>query len=181
LEIVKRYSEEELVTCLQSGDREAFSYLYDTYAPILGGVIYKMVGERELTQDLLQEVFIKIWTRFNQYEDSRGCLYTWMLNLTRNHTIDVLRSRGYKQRKMIRGDENSVYNISDDHAVKERFDTIGLRKLLQNLKPQQRLLIEMAYFNEYSQDEIAKTLNVPLGTVKSRIRAALMELRKNKS
>jgi RNA polymerase sigma-70 factor, ECF subfamily len=178
LELVKKYSEEELVASLQSGNKQAFAYLYDNYAQALGSVIYKMIGERELTQDILQEVFIKIWSNFSNYENTKAGLFTWMLNLTKNHTIDVLRSKNYKQRKKISGNENYVYNVMDNDAVTERFDSIGLHKLVKNLKPEHRILIELVYFNGYTQDEIAKELNIPLGTVKTRIRSALIELRK---
>ena len=101
-----------------------------------------------------------------------------MLNLTRNLTIDTLRSKGYKKQRKISSDENSVSNFAGDSAGAERFDTMGLRKQLVNLKPEQRSIIDLAYFNGYTQDEISKEMGIPLGTVKTRMRAAISELRK---
>jgi len=175
---LKKYSEEELVTGLQSRDQQAFSYLYDNYAAALNGIIYRMVENRELAEDILQEAFIKIWNNFSSYDMGKGRLFTWMLNLTRNLTIDTLRSKGYKKQGKISGDENTVSNYTDDSRIAERFDAMGLRKQLANLKPEQRSIIDLAYFNGYTQDEISKEMGIPLGTVKTRMRTAILELRK---
>lgn len=174
----KKYSEEELVLLLQARDQQAFSYLYDNYAAALNGIIYRMVEERELAEDILQEAFIKIWNNFSSYDTGKGRLFTWMLNLTRNLTIDTLRSKGYKKQAKISGDENSVSNYTDDSKIAERFDAMGLRKQLINLKPEQRTIIDLAYFSGYTQDEISKEMGIPLGTVKTRMRSAILELRK---
>jgi RNA polymerase sigma-70 factor (ECF subfamily) len=173
-----KYSEEELVMRLQNQDQHAFSYLYDNYSAALNGVIYRMVENTELAEDILQEAFVKIWNNFSSYDTSKGRLFTWMLNITRNLTIDTLRSKGYKKQAKISGDENSVNNLSNDGKIAERFDAMGLRKQLANLKPEQRTIIDLAYFNGYTQDEISKEMGIPLGTVKTRMRAAIIELRK---
>jgi len=173
-----KYSEEELVNLLQSQDQQAFSYLYDNYAAALNGIIYRMVENRELAEDILQEAFIKIWNNFSAYDAGKGRLFTWMLNITRNLTIDTLRSKGYKKQAKISTDENSVSNLTGDGRIAERFDAMGLQKQLVHLKPEQRSIIDLAYFNGYTQDEISKEMGIPLGTVKTRMRAAILELRK---
>lgn len=173
-----KYTEEELVMRLQNQDQQAFGYLYDNYAAALNGIIYRMVENRELAEDILQEAFVKIWNNFSSYDTSKGRLFTWMLNITRNLTIDTLRSKGFKKQAKISSDENSVGNLSDDGKVAERFDAMGIRKQLINLKPEQRSIIDLAYFNGYTQDEISKEMGIPLGTVKTRMRAAIIELRK---
>jgi RNA polymerase sigma-70 factor (ECF subfamily) len=101
-----------------------------------------------------------------------------MLNLTRNLTIDTLRSKGYKKQSKISGDENTVSNLQDNAININKFDSLGIRKKLANLKPEQSVIIDMAYFNGYTQDEIATDLGIPLGTVKTRMRTAIIELRK---
>ncbi|HMD00974.1 MAG TPA: sigma-70 family RNA polymerase sigma factor [Ferruginibacter sp.] len=174
----KKYTEDELVTLLQNRDQKAFSYLYDNYAGALNGIIYRMVENRELAEDILQEAFVKIWNNFSNYDTVKGRLFTWMLNITRNLTIDTLRSKSYKKQGKISADENSVSNYTDDSKIAERFDAMGLRKELANLKPDQRTIIDLAYFNGYTQDEISKTMGIPLGTVKTRMRSAIIELRK---
>ena len=173
-----KYSEEELVMLLQGKDQQAFSYLYDNYSAALNGIIYRMVENRELAEDILQEAFVKIWHNFSSYDTGKGRLFTWMLNITRNLTIDTLRSKGYKKQAKISSDENSVDNLSNDNKVAESFDALGIRKQLVNLKPEQRSIIDLAYFNGYTQDEISKEMGIPLGTVKTRMRAAIIELRK---
>jgi RNA polymerase sigma-70 factor, ECF subfamily len=175
---ILKYSEEELVEQLQNRNQQAFSYLYDNYAAALNGIIYRLVEDKELAEDILQEAFVKIWNNFASYDTTKGRLFTWMLNLTRNLTIDTLRSKGYKKQSKISGDENSVSNFTDNKAIAEKFDALGIRKQLSNLKPEQRSIIDMAYFNGYTQDEISKEMGIPLGTVKTRMRSAILELRK---
>lgn len=174
---VKKYSEEELVVELQGRNQQAFSYLYDNYAGALNGVITRLVEDRELAEDILQEAFVKIWNNFSSYDTTKGRLFTWMINITRNLTIDTLRSKGYKKQQKISSDENSVSNYAESGAV-EKFDALGVRKQLVNLKPEQRVIIDLAYFNGYTQDEISKEMGIPLGTVKTRMRSAILELRK---
>ena len=173
-----KYSEEELVALLRSRNEAAFSYLYDNYAAAINGVITRMVEDAQLAEDILQEAFIRIWNNFAQYDNSKGRLFTWMINITRNLTIDTLRSKGYKKQQKISQDENSVSSYQDRSFSSDRFDTIGLRKQLQYLKPDQKAVIDLAYFNGYTQDEISKEMGIPLGTVKTRMRTAIMELRK---
>jgi len=178
LEVIQKYNEDELVILLQRQDQQAFSYLYDNYAPALNGVIFRLVEDKSLSEDILQEAFVKIWNNFSNYDKSKGRLFTWMMNLTRNLTIDTLRSKGYKKQSKISGDENSVNNLQDTNSGFDKFDSMGIRKQLINLKPDQRIVIDLAYFNGFTQDEIAKEIGIPLGTVKTRMRTAILELRK---
>jgi RNA polymerase sigma factor (sigma-70 family) len=179
LESEKRYNEGELVVLLQGKDQHAFSYLYDNYAPALNGVIYRMVEDRQLAEDILQEAFLRIWKNFSAYDPSKGRLFTWMLNLTRNLTIDTLRSKGYKKQGKISGDENTVSQVMADHQVVDRYDATVLRKQVNDLDPSLRGIIDLAYFKGFTQQEIAQELGIPLGTVKTRMRSAILELRKN--
>jgi RNA polymerase sigma factor (sigma-70 family) len=173
-----KYTEEELIAMLQNQDASAFSYLYDNYATALSGVIMRMVDDVQLAEDILQETFVKIWKNFGQYDSSKGRLFTWMINITRNYTIDTLRSKGYKKQQKISEDENVVSNYRDKQFSTTQFDSIGLRKQVQTLKPDQKIIIDLAYFGGYTQEEISKEMKIPLGTVKTRMRSAIMELRK---
>ena len=173
----QKYSEEELVYQLQMQDQSAFSYLYDNYAPALNGVIHRMVDDTQLSEDILQEAFIRIWNNFKQYDSGKGRLFTWMVNITRNLTIDTLRSKGYKKQQKISQNESSVTNYQNKDAV-TKFDGIGLNKQLAALRPEYKNLIDLAYFAGYTQEEISKEMGIPLGTVKTRMRTAIMELRK---
>ena len=174
----KKYSEEELIYLLANRERSAFSYLYDNYSPVLYGVIYKMLENRELAEDVLQEAFIKIWNNFSNYDSTKGRLFTWMLNLTRNLTIDTIRSKGYKKQAKIQNPANTVNNMSDNTNTAESFDAMGIRKHLTLLNNDQKQIIDLAYFGGLTQDEISKKLDIPLGTVKTRMRTAIIQLRK---
>jgi RNA polymerase sigma factor (sigma-70 family) len=173
-----KYTEDELVQLLKSKSEQAFSYLYDNYSAAINGVIYRMVENTELAEDILQETFVKIWNNFANYDATKGRLFTWMVNVAKNLTIDTLRSKSFKKQQKISQDENAVSNVKDENFGAERFDAIGIRKQLANLKPEQRTIIDMAYFNGFTQDEISKQMNLPLGTVKTRMRSAIIELRK---
>lgn len=170
------YSETELVTRLQAHDQAAFGYLYDHYSKALFAIIYQVVPQQELAEDVLQEVFVKIWQNVRAYDSSKGRLYTWMLNIARNSAIDRTRSKDFnKQAKTTTLTEN-VYEGKD--GVHSRIDDIGLKKTIERLPEENRRLLELSYFQGYTQDEIAKMLGIPLGTVKTRIRSTLLQLRK---
>lgn len=162
---------------LQSKDEKAFNYLYDNYSGALYGIIWKVLNVEELSNDVLQEVFVKIWKNIDQYDSTKGRLYTWMLNIARNMAIDTLRSKRYQQDQKTTDIENTVYTNDNSRTSFNNTDTLGLRKSVMNLKPEFRTLIDLAYFQGYTQDEISKTLNIPLGTVKTRLRNAIIELK----
>lgn len=170
------YTEKELVFLLKSRDNNAFTYLYDHYSGALYSSILQIVDNTELGNDILQEVFINIWRKIDTYQPLKGRLYTWMLNIARNASIDVLRSKSFQNTKKNQSLPDNVDTVATG-AVSQSIDHIGIRKLLENLKEDQRVLIELAYYKGYTQEEIAEMENLPLGTVKTRIRAALTQLR----
>ena len=172
------YSEEDLVALLKSGDESAFSYLYDHYSGALNGIIFRMINDTGLAEDILQEAFVKIWNNFSSYDPSKGRLFTWMLNITRNLAIDTIRSKGYKKQSKIQSSENAVDNVSNNINEKERFDALGLRNQVTLLKEDQKRIIDLAYFEGFTQNEISQKLGIPLGTVKTRMRSAISELKK---
>lgn len=168
------YSEDELIASLQSRDDQAFGYLYDHYGGALYGVIKQVVSDEEMSQDVLQEVFVNIWKKIDSYDPSKGRLFTWLLNIARNAAIDKTRSKLYQQ-------SLRHQPIEDDEMVFQQpragVDDYGLKKVLYKLKEEQRKLIDLSYYQGYTHDQIAKALNIPLGTVKTRIRSALIQLR----
>ncbi|MBV9961909.1 MAG: sigma-70 family RNA polymerase sigma factor [Parafilimonas sp.] len=169
------YTENELVQLLKQRTQAAFSYLYEHYSGALYSIILSIIQDKELANDTLQEVFIKIWRQIEQYDPQKGRLFTWMVNISRNASIDILRSKGYNAQKQNRELTESVYTAAG--TINIETDKIGLRKVVDNLKDDFKVLIDLAYFQGYTQDEISKTLNIPLGTVKTRLRSALTALR----
>lgn len=162
---------------MQNRDNKAFAYLYDNYAAALYSIILQIVNDAELANDVLQEVFVNIWRRIEQYDASKGRLFTWMMNIARNAAIDTLRSRSYQNSRKNQSIRDNVDTIQVADVIQPGVDTIGLRKVLEKLKDEQRVLIELAYFKGYTHEEIAELEKIPLGTVKTRIRNALIQLR----
>jgi RNA polymerase sigma factor (sigma-70 family) len=171
------YTEQELVFLLRERNSQAFSYLYDNYSGALYSIILQIIQENELASDVLQEVFINIWRKIESYDASKGRLFTWMLNIARNASIDTLRSKNYQNTKKNQELPDNVHIKSSDQVTQLNVDNIGLRKTLEKLKPEQRILIELAYFKGYTHEEIAEIEGIPLGTVKTRIRNSLLLLR----
>lgn len=167
------YEEHELVASLRSKEEEAFSYLYEHYSGALYGVIKQIVVDAELSNDVLQETFVNIWRRMESYDETKGRLFTWMLNIARNAAIDKTRSKGFQQsQRQIPLDGEAI-----QPSVRPGIDDYGLKKLILKLKDEQRLLIDLSYFQGYTHEQIATALHIPLGTVKTRIRSALTQLR----
>jgi RNA polymerase sigma factor (sigma-70 family) len=178
LSSVSIYTEEELVALLKQESRDAFNYLYSNYSAVLYGVVRRVIFDEQTAQDVLQEVFVKIWSNIDRYESSKGRIYTWMLNIARNAAIDKLRSKGEIMKGKIQTGEDIVINTQKG-TTEQRTDTIGLHKAVAGLEPQYRAIVELAYFKGYTQEEISKALDVPVGTVKTRMRHALKVLREH--
>jgi RNA polymerase sigma factor (sigma-70 family) len=171
-------SEPELVARLQRNDRSAYEYLYDNYSSALYGVIHRVVGDDETASDVLQEAFVKIWNGIRTYDAQKGKLFTWMLNICRNLAVDKTRSKDFNNSRKNQSTENVVSQIGRLKTDDIKPEHIGLAELVDKLDPNERFLIDLMYFKGYTQSEIAEEFNIPLGTVKTRLRSATMNLRK---
>jgi len=176
LESNTKYDEQQLVVLLNEQNNDAFNYLYDHYSGALFTIINQIVPDKDTAGDVLQEVFVNIWKKINTYDPSKGRLFTWMLNIARNAAIDKVRSRGYRdnqRNQQIMDTETSGINVSSNPTVSD----VGLKKVLNTLNDESRKLIDLSYFQGFTHEEIAKMLGIPLGTVKTRIRTAIIQLR----
>lgn len=172
------YTEQELVLALKERNNQAFAFLYDNYAGALYSIIKQIITDNnELASDVLQEVFINIWRKIESYDQTKGRLFTWMLNIARNASIDMLRSKGYQNSQKNQELPDNVYKGIVSQITQQNVDNIGLKKVLEKLKPEHRVLVELAYFKGFTHEEIAGIMSIPLGTVKTRIRNALLQLR----
>lgn len=165
---------QDLVQRLKNRDEQAMSELYDRYAANLYGLASKIVGSDEIAQDIVQDSFVKIWRKVESYDDQKGTFFTWMLNITRNTAIDFVRKTKKENESSIQDVKTDVYSSNDSISV----DTIGLSNLVDKLQEDQRILIEYIYLKGYTQQEVSDELDIPLGTVKTRIRSAMAELKK---
>lgn len=169
----RSYAEDELVILLANRDLTAYSYLYDHYSKALYGSLLKLVKKEEVAQDLLQDVFVKIWKSAGQYDASKGRLFTWLHNIALNTGRDYLRTQQHEMVEL-----SAVDSLMDaPENVFRDFDTHDVKELTCRLKEDYKVVIEMVYWQGYTHEETAIRLNLPLGTVKTRVRKALNKLR----
>lgn len=173
-----KYTELELISLLKNKDDNAFSYLYKNYSGALFSIIIQIVSDYELASDILQESFVNIWRRIDSYDQSKGRLFTWMLNVTRNLSIDTIRSKSYQNSQKTQ-ELLQTTTLTEGGTIQQDIDNIGLKKVLGKLKEEYRTLIDLSYFKGYTHEEIAEIEGIPLGTVKTRIRTALVQLREH--
>ena len=171
-------NEEELIAVLRRHRADGVAMLYDRYAAALFGVLYRLLHSRELAEDALQETFVKIWSGFGSYDVSRGRLFTWMVNIARNVALDRIKSKDYRNTLKNQEIGGLVSVVEAQTALGEDSDHIGLHEIVQTLKPEQEEVIELIYFQGYTQAEASDKLGIPLGTVKTRVRAAISSIRK---
>ena len=169
---------DQLVHLLQSKSREAFSILYDNYSDALYGIICRMVNNNTAAEDLLQDAFVKIWKNIDSYDPAKGTLFTWMINIARHICIDYLRSKQYKQQmKVVENGFDKAEISTSPLEPNYHITNTELHKVTQKLEIKHRQVIEMVYFRGYTHEEVAQILNIPVGTVKTRSRAGLKQLR----
>jgi RNA polymerase sigma factor (sigma-70 family) len=152
--------------------------LYDHYSAALYGVISRIIPNEDVAEELLQDAFLRIWDRINTYDASKGRLFTWMLNIARNLAIDKTRSKEISKDRKTDDIDDLVNRIDRKEQAEQHVETIGLKEVLTRLPDQQKFVVEYLYLKGYTQSELADEFNIPLGTVKTRLRLAMIELRK---
>ena len=174
-----------LMQRIASKEPEALNELYDHYNKLLFGQLKSILKKTEEAEDILQEVFTTIWEKADQFDTERGSAYTWIISLTRNKGIDRLRSKVYKEQKKQSTslDDDDVFHplYSDENNPLENTILSDRAKriygALQKLSEKQRSVIQTAYFDGLSQTEISDEYDIPLGTVKTRMRDGMIKLR----
>ena len=174
---LQEITEEQIVAALKQKSRDAVGILYDKYSSLLFGIIARIVKSDETAEDLLQEVFVKVWKNIDSYDPAKAKLVTWMGNIARNLAIDKIRSKDYKNSQQNHDIEDYVNTIEENPSSSFNPDHIGVKEMIEKLAPEHRRLIDMVYFQVVKRAETAEKLGVPLGTVKTRIRTAINNLR----
>jgi RNA polymerase sigma-70 factor (ECF subfamily) len=172
---MSRLLETHIVELLQERNEKAISLLYEHYGDTLYGVANKVVRNEELAQDILQESFIKIWKKSDTYDPSKAKLFTWLFRITRNTAIDKLRSANTKTDKEIQIDVSNVYNLGVDSIRPEFMD---VQDNLDKLEAKYQIVLDALFFQGMTQQEASEELDIPLGTIKSRLKIGLRELKK---
>lgn len=162
-------------------DAEAFEVFYDRHGGAAYSLAYRILGERGAAEDCIQEAFISIWRSGGRFDAARGSVRSWTLSVVRNRAIDVLRSKANKAPKMTFDDDEIIESrpseeLTEEEAMRNETAT-EVRGALSQLPAEQSKVIQLAYFGGFSQSEIAGMLNVPLGTVKGRMRLGLEKIR----
>jgi len=170
-------NEVDLIAGLKSKDLKSLRYLYDNYAKTLLGVIYRFISNKEMAEEVLQDVMVKIWSRADQYDASKGRLFTWMINISRNAAIDKTRSKDFIESNKNYPTEDFVDILKSNLSSDRNLDSIGLKKLLNQLDQKYLDILDLVYFKGYTQREAAEKLDLPPGTLKTRLRACISELR----
>jgi RNA polymerase sigma factor (sigma-70 family) len=140
-------------------------------------VVSRIIKKEEIAEEVLHDAFLKIWDKIDWYDASKGRLFTWMLNLTRNLAIDKMRSKEISRESKTSAIENLVSSIDNSEFTEQGVDSIGVKEILSTLTDDQRFVVDHLYFKGYSQSELSDEFNIPLGTVKTRLRLAMSHLR----
>jgi RNA polymerase sigma-70 factor (ECF subfamily) len=173
----------ELMKRIKARDEEALAELYDLYNRLLYGMIISIVKKREEAEDVLQEVFIKVWEKASTFNEERGNVYSWLVTLTRNKAIDRIRSKDYKTQKKATHDvdapefflEGNMFDPLETTIFSDRTELV--KKALGEIPESQSEVLKIAYYRGLTQREISEQLDIPLGTVKTRMRQGMIKLK----
>ncbi|QIN83234.1 sigma-70 family RNA polymerase sigma factor [Rubrobacter tropicus] len=172
-------ADEDLMSLLEDGDAGAFAALYDRHSRAAYSLSYRMMGDRQAAEDLTQDAFLKVWRSAGGYRSERGSVRTWILSIVHNRGIDQLRSLASRRRTQDRV-EQSAPRSQPSEAFAETWrnrQREQIREALDTLPAEQLKILELAYFSGYTHVEISNLLDIPLGTVKGRMRLGLKKIR----
>ena len=168
--------DKDILRLMQERDQRAMTLLYEYYSPALYNIIFQLVRTEAVAEEVLQDAFLKIWDKVEQYDPKKGRFFTWMARICRNMAIDTLRSSQFKKGSKTESIPDSVYTDENLTQSPEETDP-GLRKVVSKMDEQSRKIIDLLFFQDYTQSEASELLGIPLGTIKSRSRKAIQDLR----
>jgi len=166
-----------LILKMKNGDRTAFARVYDRYQEALHGVIFNIVKNRDVSEEILQDVFMKIYNNADSYDSKQGRFFTWALNISRNASIDYLRSKRHKESLKNLSTDNFVNTLETAQDLEESSNAMFVRKWVSKLEPMCRQIIDIIFFKGFTFQDGAKELNIPSGTLKTRHRKCMSSLR----
>ena len=175
-------SDEELLARLSAEDSGAFEALYQRYSDLVYSIALRVVADPPMAQDIAQEVFLRIWRHPASFDQSRGRFVSWLMSVARNRAVDEVRSRGRRRLREVMpapgaDDPIDLQALDPATAAQISAERAAVRQALETLPEEQRLAIELAYFGGMTQQEISIALDIPLGTIKTRIRLGMKKLR----
>ena len=167
--------EQDIIEHLQNGDNQAITLLYENYSETLYGVILKIITDEDLAQDALQETFIKVWKKAKTYDSKKAKLFTWLYRIAYNTAIDKVRSQSNKQSKEVQIENSNVYKLTSKGLNQ---DVLDIKTHLNSIDEKYQIVINALFFEGMTQQEASDELDIPLGTIKSRLKIGLRELKK---
>ncbi|HNC06936.1 MAG TPA: sigma-70 family RNA polymerase sigma factor [Solirubrobacterales bacterium] len=173
--------DENLLVRVGGRDKQAFELLYDRFERRAFSLAYRIVGERSLAEDIVQEAFLSIWRNAARYDPDRGSAGAWALGIVRNRAIDVLRSRSSRTPDLDHDDDSTLENraspLKTEEEAMQREQGREIRSRISELPENQSKVIGLAFYGGFTQTEISDMLELPLGTVKGRMRLGMEKLR----
>lgn len=167
--------EQQIVQLLEKGDKRAINLLYENYSDSLYGVILKVTINEEIAQDALQETFVKVWKNAKKYDSKKAKLFTWLYRIAKNTAIDKLRSFNNRFEKEVQIDKSNVYILPTANLNQ---DVLDLKEHVARLDEKYQIVLKALFFEGMTQQEASDELDIPLGTIKSRLKIGLRELKK---
>jgi RNA polymerase sigma-70 factor (ECF subfamily) len=177
---IRVLADEELMQLVRAGDAQAFEIVFDRHSGAAFSLAYRMCGRQAMAEDIVQEAFVSMWRSGARYDATRGSVRTWVLSVVRNRTIDAFRRESAKGSRDVSEEglaERMAAPELTDTEVERRDEARQVRKALVELPPDQRQVIELAYFGGFTHSQIADMLELPSGTVKGRMRLGLTKMR----
>ena len=168
---------EELISQFQQKDVKAYEKLYNMYCDSISGVVNTIIKNDDVTQEITQDVFIKAWNKSDSYSAKKGRFFTWILNIARNAAIDYTRSKKFKQAKQNLNSDFFVDILESSDNLENATDSIGINEFVKKLNDKCKDVIKLLFFQGYTQKEASEELDIPLGTIKTRNRNCIAELR----
>jgi RNA polymerase sigma-70 factor, ECF subfamily len=179
LSVITNISSNELqiVELLQQANTNAIALIHQHYGGALYSILKGILPTEEQAQDALQNTLVKVWKNATTYDSSKGKLFTWLINIARNTALDELKSKANKQTTQNVDIDKAHNRLDYQYSLNTNIDTIGIKKAIHHLPQDQQVILDLMYFKGFTQAEIAEKLNIPLGTIKSKIRYAITSLR----
>ncbi|WP_299519864.1 sigma-70 family RNA polymerase sigma factor [Winogradskyella sp.] len=168
-------TEQKIIDLLEKGDKRALNLLYENYSNSLYGVILKIAINEEIAEDALQETFVKVWKNAHKYDPSKAKLFTWLFRIARNTAIDKLRSFNNRYQKEVQIDTSNVYILPSSNLNQ---DVLDIKEHVGRLEEKYQIVLDALFFQGMTQQEASEELDIPLGTIKSRLKIGLRELKK---
>lgn len=172
---LKKYTEQDLIQLISQRDIKGMDALYAQYGDYIYNLVYKIVKLDHAAEHVLQDTFLKAWNKIDSFSSKKAKFSTWIINIARNTAIDMLRSKHYKQSLKLISLEYIPMDRTKTPGLK--IETLDIKDIVHKLDEKYRIVIDMVYFKGFTHSETAKRLQIPLGTVKSRVRRAFKDLR----